>query len=51
MDKNDILSVFEDPNRIWNLDESSFDLCPSYQITQRLPDVSNILRLYIWTFH
>ena len=29
MDKNDLLSVFEDPNRIRNLDESSFDLCPS----------------------
>ena len=33
MDKNDmdknLLSVFEGPNRIWNLDESSFDLCPS----------------------
>ena len=29
MDKNDLLSVFEDPYRIWNLDESSFDLYPS----------------------
>ena len=28
MDKIDLLSVFEDPNRIWNLGESSFDLCP-----------------------
>ena len=29
MDKNDLLSVFEDPNQMWNLDKSSFDLCPS----------------------
>ena len=45
MDKNDLLSVFEDPNRIWNLiGESSFDLCPSIKnaIEQKNKRLNNI---------
>ena len=49
MDKNDLSSVFEDPNRIWNLDESSFDFCPSIKnaIGQKTNDCIISLQIVI----